>query len=191
MKGYQHFLFSLLLALSFLWPVDGEDALLAFLFALGALLPDLDAERSAAKAGALGILPRWGDRALKALAFLALPLLPFFGSRHRGCFHSLYAALALFLWLYFLSSLISLPWQYPLAVALGFAAHVAEDAATPSGVKPLCSFTVRGHMGRLLSLLLDASLVAAAAALPSLGQQTLFILLFPYALSFLSLRKAL
>jgi len=185
MKGYQHFLFSLLIALALLWPLEGDDALLAFLFALGALLPDLDARHSAAKAGRLALLPQWGDRLLSALALLALPLLPFFGRRHRGCFHSLYAALALFLWSYLLFSLLGLDWRYAAALALGFAAHIAEDAATPGGVRPLCSFSVRGRMGPLRGALLDGAVALGFAVLPFNPKAALFTALLAYLISFL------
>ncbi len=181
MKGYQHFLFSLALALSFLWPPSVEGVGLALLFALGALLPDLDAEHSAAKDGRLRGLPSPLRALLRALALLAFPLAVVFGERHRGCFHSLYAALALFLWLYFVATLFSMPVVYAIAVVLGFVAHIVEDAATPAGVRPLCSFRVRGRLKGLRSFLHDIA-IGGAFILLLLQQpkEALFLLLLGY-----------
>ncbi len=125
-----------LIGISSLWLLDavphaisaGEGAsnvgLLAAVAAFGALLPDLDAAQSRIK----HLSPGWG---IEPFALPAQLLHRAFG--HRGLLHS-GVGLALFTILLALPLALWWGWQPSVALALGYASHLAADACTRTGI---------------------------------------------------------
>ena len=116
--------------------LTGSNAgLLAVAAALGALLPDLDAQDAKARRLSFG-----GVRPLEPLGALLHGL---FG--HRGLLHSLpgwlgfgMGCLALSLWA---------PWEVPLGLFLGYGSHLVLDACTVRGVPLLPARRGDGRWG--------------------------------------------
>lgn len=102
--------------------------------ALGALLPDLDA-----RGGKLQGLSVAGIRPLAPISGIAHALLG-----HRGPMHSL-AAVAVVGMLATPAALV-VGWPPVLALALGYASHLAADACTPSGVPLFYPTRMRYHL---------------------------------------------
>lgn len=127
-------------ALWLLAPVPGvlmgaDTGLLATAAALGALLPDLDAQDSKARRLAIG-----GVRPLEPLGGL---LHGIFG--HRGLLHSVPG------WLGFGAGCLLLglwtPWEVPLGLFAGYGSHLALDACTIRGVPLLPNRRADGRWG--------------------------------------------
>jgi inner membrane protein len=136
---------------------------LALLAAFGALLPDLDARGSTLKYWRIGgVTP-----------FVPLSELLHKSFGHRGLLHSLRGLGA--------ASLLALPllwlgWLPFLALALGYASHLAGDASTKSGIPLLYPRTRRFHLLPRPWRLTTGS-QAEDALLPVLGAAVLALLL--------------
>lgn len=102
---------------------------------IGALAPDLDAGESKLKRFSVG--------GITPLAPVTVLLHQSLG--HRGLLHSL-AGLGLFAVLCALPVALWLGWPFGAALALGYASHIAADAATKSGVPLLYPRRRRYHL---------------------------------------------
>jgi inner membrane protein len=108
---------------------------LIFFAAVGALLPDLDAGESLLKRFAIG--------GIAPLAPVSAVLHRTLG--HRGLLHSL-AGIGIFTALCALPVALWLGWLFGAALMLGYASHIAADAATKSGVPLLYPRRKRYHL---------------------------------------------
>ncbi len=122
-----HFLFGILVSLLFLHLFPSPNAYIFIsLVCLGSLVVDVDTSRSSV-----------GRKTRPVSWFLEL----FFG--HRGFFHSLTAAIIIFLLSIYLISLSF----YAFAPALGYLSHIFLDAFTMSGVPLFKPFSDRRIQG--------------------------------------------
>ncbi len=107
---------------------------LAACAALGALLPDLDAQSSTIKYLSIA--------RIQPFAPVAYVLSRDLG--HRGATHSL---LGLFVFALLMLPLVWIwPWPYWVALSLGYASHLAADACTKSGIPFLHPNRKRYHL---------------------------------------------
>ncbi|MBD3313293.1 hypothetical protein GF345_02525 [Candidatus Woesearchaeota archaeon] len=117
--------------------------LFMFLILLGSALPDIDHPDS-----------KIGSK-VKAVSFLF---------EHRGFFHSLFAALMIFLLLaYYVSGLTY--GIYIAAVAIGYLLHMLADSLTREGIMPfhpISRFRLRGPMrtGRMVEYIIFICFIA-------------------------------
>lgn len=102
--------------------VYGLSAPLVLFAALGALLPDID--HPASKLG----------RYFKSLRWFA---------KHRGFFHSLFAAVLFTVLVHLANESISYPALYAVAFLLGFLSHLVLDAWTKEGIQPFFPVNIR------------------------------------------------
>lgn len=115
-------------------------ALLTLAAALGALLPDLDTQRSTIRYLRVDLGRRISLRPFGAVASLVSRTVG-----HRGPLHSLLGALILWLPLG-LPALLWAGWQPSAALAVGLLSHLAGDGCTRSGVPLLFPRKGRWHL---------------------------------------------
>ncbi len=85
-----------------------KQPIIFFVIIIAAILPDIDAQK-----------------------------IPRFFLKHRGCMHSLTAALALFLLVYSFSR------ELALASLIGYSSHLLTDSLTVQGINPIWPFHAR------------------------------------------------
>jgi len=102
--------------------VYGLDVAIVLFAVLGALLPDID--HPASKLG----------RYFKSLRWFA---------KHRGFFHSLFAAVLFTILIHLANESIGYPAYYAIAFFLGYLSHLVLDAWTKEGIQPFFPVTVR------------------------------------------------
>lgn len=130
--------------------VYGLNTPLVLFAVLGALLPDID--HPASKLG----------RYFKSLRWFA---------KHRGFFHSLFAAVLFTILIHLANESIGYPALYAVAFLLGFLSHLVLDAWTKEGIQPFFPVTIRikgkrkvgSPMEWLLSFVMVATIIFIVA----------------------------
>lgn len=102
--------------------VYGLSTPLVLFAVLGALLPDID--HPASKLG----------RYFKSLRWFA---------KHRGFYHSFFAAVLFTILIHLANESIGYPTHYAIAFLLGFVSHLVLDAWTKEGIQPFFPVTIR------------------------------------------------
>jgi inner membrane protein len=126
MLGITHAVFGVLFALPFYmgW---GEGNIILFGFAmLGSLLPDLDHPKSLISTlnPSIQFLSRHISRVVL----------------HRGIFHTLFAAMMVFIAMTLLALYFDVSLLYPFFLFVGYISHLAADSLNPTGVRWLKPF---------------------------------------------------
>lgn len=105
----------------------GNEIALFIMILLGSIFPDIDEGRSK--------MNQWSGFLGRIVTFFC---------QHRGIFHSLLLAVII-------SGLMAFYWNsyYALGLFVGYISHLAGDAVTLAGVKPLYPFSeykIKGHL---------------------------------------------
>ena len=143
MMGRTHLAIGLLAALLLLAFVPYQQRVaFTLLVLLGSILPDVDAEGSTINKRVP--VTRW---------------IPFL-FEHRGFFHSIYPLV-----LIMAVAALAGGWQYGLYISIGYLTHLASDALTHAGIRPmhpLSKFHVKGFLstGGILEYLLFVAVAA-------------------------------
>lgn len=96
---------------------------------IGSLLPDIDSSQS------------FINRTFKISKVFALT------SKHRGFWHSIFGLILVATLTYLICLFLHLSFSFVLAISIGYFLHLAADALTVSGIKPLwkiSNFEIKG-----------------------------------------------